>query len=117
MPRRYHEIHCTFTIVDALIYAVGLAIAAVVCAALSLPFVLLGVRARRRDRARARWPWALGAALGCGFVAAVAGFLWGASIPDESAGAIAVALFTIGGAVGLATGAVVAFALITRFTR
>ena len=58
-------------------------------------------------------PWSLAIGAWTGLVVGMGGFVWGASIPDESAGAIAMMLLTIGFVGGLPLGGVIAWLVIT----
>lgn len=63
--------------------------------AVLLRFALRGVR-QVPERAKVRaLPWALGFGAWSGLALGAGAFVWGAGIPDESAGAIAVMLFTL----------------------
>ncbi len=87
---------------------------------LSAPGVWLGVRAVRKDPAKAparTLAWAFGTGAWCGVALGLAGFVFGAGIGDESAGAIALSLLAGGAIGGLLAGAAVSYAAIRLFTR
>lgn len=87
---------------------------------LSVPAVWLGVRAVRKDPANATrraLGWALGNGAWCGVALGLGGFVFGAGIGDESAGAIAQSLLAGGGLGGLLAGAAVSYAAITLWAR
>lgn len=106
--------------IELLVLVVALIVGIVVCGVLSLPFIVLGLRSARRtpEGASVRaLPWAIGAACLSGFVVGASGFLFGATIGDESAGAIAVMLFGIGGVGGALLGGLLTFAMIVPKAR
>lgn len=81
------------------------------------PLLWLAIRSGRRAPERAKLravPWALAVAAWSGLVLGLGGFLWGAGIGDESAGAIAAMLFSIGFFGGAPVGGLLAWFFITR---
>lgn len=86
-------------------------------AAGGVPLLWLGIRSGRQvpERAKQRAiPWALAVAAWSGLVLGLAGFIWGAGVGDESAGAIASMLFSIGCLGGAPLGGLLAWFFIVR---
>ena len=80
----------------------------------------LAIRSGRKqpDLAKTRAiPWALALAGWSGLVLGAVGFLWGAGVGDESAGAIASVLFSVGCLGGAPVGGLAAWFTITRRVR
>lgn len=81
------------------------------------PLLWLGIRRGRKapERVKVRAiPWAIAVGGWSGLVLGLAGFGWGASVGDESAGAIASMLFSIGCSAGAPVGSVLAWFFIKR---
>lgn len=82
-----------------------------------LKFALASVR-KEPGRAKGRAvPWALGVGLWSGLALGAGAFVWGASMPDESAGAIAVMLFTVAALAGGGLSTLAAWLLLWRKAR
>jgi hypothetical protein len=97
-----------------LLGAAGLGVA---WASFGAPLLWLGIRQGRKvpERVKVRAiPWAIAVGGWTGLVLGLAGFGWGASVGDESAGAIASMLFSIGCSSGTPLGSIAAWFFIKR---
>ena len=89
-------------------------------ALIGAPLLWLAIRSGRKapERAKVRAiPWSIANAGWSGLVLGLVGFMWGAGIGDESAGAIASALFAIGFFGGATVGGIAAWVFIARIVR
>lgn len=81
------------------------------------PLLWLAIRSGRKAPERVKQravPWALAIGGWSGLVVGLAGFVWGAGVGDESAGAIAGMLFSVGCLAGAPVGGLLAWFFITR---
>jgi hypothetical protein len=82
-----------------------------------VPLSWFAIKAGRKQPERAKVraiPFSIAIGAWTGLVVGGVGFVWAASIPDESAGAIAMMLLTIGFLAGFPLGGVVSWVMITR---
>lgn len=101
-------------VLQVLLGVVGLGVA---WAFFGVPLLWLGILRGRKapERVKVRAiPWAIAVGGWSGLVLGLAGFGWGASVGDESAGAIASMLFSVICSAGTPVGSVLAWFFIKR---
>jgi hypothetical protein len=86
-------------------------------ALLGVPLSWLAIASGRKQPERAKTraiPWAIAIAAWTGLVIGALGFFWGAGIPDENAGAAAMALLGMGCFAGVPLGGLGSWVVITK---